>query len=54
MALLDIAWNNICRRKGRVLLLILGLTIGVTTVVALQTITRTLQADIGNKLGPTS
>jgi putative ABC transport system permease protein len=50
MALLDIAWNNICRRKGRVLLLILGLTIGVTTVVALQTITRTLQADIGNKL----
>jgi len=50
MALLDIAWNNIRRRRGRVLLLILGLTIGVTTVVALQTITRTLQADIGNKL----
>ena len=50
MALFDIAWNNIRRRKGRVLLLVLGLTIGVTTVVALQTITRTLQADVGNKL----
>jgi len=50
MALFDIAWNNICRRKGRVLLLVLGLAIGVTTVVALQTITRTLQADVGNKL----
>ena len=50
MALFDIAWNNIRRRKSRVLLLILGLTIGVTTVVALQTITRTLEADVGNKL----
>ena len=50
MVLFDIAWNNIRRRKGRVLLLVLGLTIGVTTVVALQTITRTLQADVGNKL----
>jgi putative ABC transport system permease protein len=50
MGLFDIAWNNIRRRKGRVLLLVLGLTIGVTTVVALQTITRTLQADVGNKL----
>jgi putative ABC transport system permease protein len=50
MELFDIAWNNVRRRKGRVLLLVLGLTIGVTTVVALQTITRTLQADVGNKL----
>ena len=50
MELFDIAWNNIRRRKGRVLLLVLGLTIGVMTVVALQTITRTLQADVGNKL----
>ena len=50
MTLFDIAWNNIRRRKARVLLLVLGLTIGVTTVVALQTITRTLQADVGNKL----
>ncbi|MBL7200178.1 MAG: ABC transporter permease [Anaerolineae bacterium] len=50
MELFDIAWNNIRRRKGRVLLLVLGLTIGVTTVVALQAITRTLQADVGNKL----
>jgi putative ABC transport system permease protein len=50
MELFDIAWNNIRRRKGRVLLLVLGLTIGVMTVVALQTITRTLQADVGTKL----
>jgi putative ABC transport system permease protein len=50
MALFDIAWNNMRRRKGRVFLLLLGLTIGVMTVVALRTITRTLQADIGNKL----
>ena len=45
MELFDIAWNNIRRRKGRVLLLVLGLTIGVTTVVALQTITRGKGAD---------
>jgi putative ABC transport system permease protein len=50
MDLFDIAWNNLRRRKARVLLLVLGLTIGVTTVVALQTITRTLEADVGNKL----
>jgi putative ABC transport system permease protein len=50
MDLFDIAWSNLRRRKARVLLLVLGLTIGVTTVVALQTITRTLEADVGNKL----
>jgi putative ABC transport system permease protein len=50
MDLYDIAWNNIRRRKGKVLLLVLGLTIGVATVVALQTITRTLQADVETKL----
>ena len=50
MELFDIAWNNIRRRKARVLLLVLGLTLGTMTVVTLQTITRTLQADVGNKL----
>ena len=46
----DIAWNNIRRRKGKALLLVVGLTIGVMTVVALQTVTRTLQDDIAIKL----
>lgn len=50
MELFDIAWNNIRRRRGRALLLVVGLTIGVMTVVALQTITRTLQADVAIKL----
>ena len=50
MGLLDIAWNNLWRRKGKAFLLVLGLTIGVTTVVALQAITQTMQEDIGIKL----
>jgi putative ABC transport system permease protein len=48
--LFDIAWNNIRRRKAKALLLVLGLTIGTMTVVALQAITRTLQADVRTKL----
>lgn len=50
MRLTDIAWNNLRRRKGKVLLLVLGLTIGVTTVVALQAITQTMEADVATKL----
>jgi len=50
MGLIDIVWNNLRRRKGKVFLLVLGLTIGVTTVVALQAITRTMRADVGVKL----
>ncbi len=50
MNLFDIAWNNLRRRKSRVFLLVLGLTIGVTTVVALQAITQTMQADVEVKL----
>jgi putative ABC transport system permease protein len=50
MRLVDIAWNNLRRRKGKVFLLVLGLTIGVTTVVALQAITRTMKADVATKL----
>ncbi len=50
MGLMDIAWNNIRRRKGKVFLLVMGLTIGVTTVVALQAITQTMQTDVGIKL----
>ncbi len=50
MGLFDIAWNNIRRRKAKVFLLVLGLTIGVTTVVALQAITQTMRQDVGVKL----
>ena len=50
MGLMDIVWNNLRRRKGKVFLLVLGLTIGVTTVVALQAITQTMRDDVGVKL----
>jgi putative ABC transport system permease protein len=50
MGLLDIVWNNLRRRKGKVLLLVVGLTIGVTTVVALLAITQAMRNDVGAKL----
>lgn len=50
MRLIDVALNNLARRKGRMALLVLGLTIGVATVVALVAITETMQADVAIKL----
>jgi putative ABC transport system permease protein len=50
MRLIDITLRNLRRRKGRKLLLMLGLTIGVATVVALVAITTTMQADVSAKL----
>jgi putative ABC transport system permease protein len=50
MKLKDISINNLRRRKGKVFFLILGLTIGITTVVTLITITRMMNEDISNKL----
>ena len=50
MRLRDISINNLKRRKGKVLFLILGLTIGMTTVVSLVSITRMMNEDISNKL----
>ncbi len=50
MTLKDISINNLLRRKNRVLFLILGLTIGITTVVTLISITRMMNEDISNKL----
>jgi len=50
MKLKDISINNLRRRKGKVFFLILGLTIGITTVVALISITRMMNEDIANKL----
>ena len=50
MRLLDVTLRNLRRRVGRKLLLMLGLTIGVATVVALMAITTTLQADVSTNL----
>jgi putative ABC transport system permease protein len=50
MQLIDVTLRNLRRRKGRKLLLMLGLTIGVATVVALMAITTTMQADVATKL----
>ncbi len=50
MRLKDISINNLRRRKGKVFFLILGLTIGITTVVTLISITRMMNEDISRKL----
>ncbi len=50
MRLKDISINNLRRRKGKVFFLVLGLTIGITTVVALISITRMMNEDISKKL----
>ncbi len=50
MRLIDVTLRNLRRRKGRKLLLLLGLTIGVATVVTLVAITAAMQADMANKL----
>lgn len=50
MKLRDIATSNLRRRKAKMTFLVLGLAIGVATVVALLTITATMKADINQKL----
>ena len=50
MRLIDVTLRNLSRRKGRKLLLMAGLSIGVATVVALVAITGTMQADVAAKL----
>ena len=50
MKLKNISINNLRRRKGKVFFLILGLTIGITTVVALISVTRMMNEDIAAKL----
>ena len=50
MRLKDISISNLRRRKGKVFFLVLGLTIGITTVVTLISITRMMNEDISNKL----
>jgi putative ABC transport system permease protein len=50
MRLVDVVLSNLRRRKGRKALLMLGLTVGVATVVTLMAITDTMRTDISNKL----
>jgi putative ABC transport system permease protein len=50
MRLIDVTLRDLSRRKGRKLLLMLGLTIGVATVVALVAITTTMQMDVSAML----
>jgi putative ABC transport system permease protein len=50
MRLKDISINNLRRRKGKVFFLIVGLTLGITTVVTLISITRMMNEDISKKL----
>ncbi len=50
MQVTDIALNSLRRRKGRMIFLVLGLAIGVATVVALVAITNTMQTDVAVKM----
>lgn len=50
MRLHHISINNLRRRKGKAIFLLLGLLIGVSTVVTLVTLTRAMEEDIGKKL----
>ena len=50
MKLKDISISNLRRRKGKAFFLVLGLTIGITTVVTLISVTRMMNEDISNKL----
>lgn len=50
MKLHDIAFNNLRRRKGKVFFLVMGLLVGVASVVALLTTTSTLEEDIAHKM----
>ncbi|MBI5571259.1 MAG: ABC transporter permease [Desulfomonile tiedjei] len=50
MKLHDIAINNLRRRKGKLVFLVIGLMVGVASVVALVTTVRTLQEDIAHKM----
>ena len=50
MRLTDISLNNLKRRKSKMLFLVLGLLIGVATVVTLVSVTRAMHTDIQDKI----
>ncbi len=50
MRLTNIALGNLKRRKLKAVLLVLGMVIGVASIVGLYSITRAMQEDIANKI----
>lgn len=50
MKLQNISINNLRRRKTKMLFLVLGLVIAVSTVITLITVSRMMNADIAAKL----
>ena len=50
MNLRDIALNNIRRRKAKMLFLVVGMMIGIATVIAITTITQALEEDVREKM----
>ncbi|NIQ97037.1 MAG: ABC transporter permease [Desulfuromonadales bacterium] len=50
MNLFTIAWNNLRRRKARLVFLLLGLLVGVATVVTLVTLSESLIMDAQHKM----
>ncbi|MFZ5946260.1 MAG: ABC transporter permease [Bacillota bacterium] len=49
MRLTDIAFKHLWRQKAKVLLLLLGIILGVTTIVTLSTITLAMEQEISDK-----
>src|SRR5258708_6809866 len=50
MRISSIAWANLKRRKGKAAFLIIGISIGIATVVALLTLSRVIKDEIGTQL----
>jgi putative ABC transport system permease protein len=46
----NISFNNLRRRKGKVLFLVMGLLIGISTIVTLMAITESMSRDIEDRL----
>ncbi len=50
MKLYNISFNNLRRRKGKMIFLVLGLVIGISTIVTLLSITESMSKDIEERL----
>ena len=50
MKLHNISFNNLNRRKGKMIFLVLGLFIGIATIVTLMSITESMSRDIEDRL----
>ncbi|MBU3936765.1 MAG: ABC transporter permease, partial [Proteobacteria bacterium] len=50
MKLYHISCNNLKRRKGKVIFLVLGLVLGIATIVTLLSITESMTRDIEDRL----